>query len=150
MRATASAARGAWAVVAVATPLSLLATGAGRDAPPAATCARPAEAAARDGFTSAVRCDGRGGALRGPARLLYGLRLDLNRADPRALEALPGVGPARAAAIARERARRPFTGAADLARVAGIGPATVRALRPHVQAGDAVPRPGGQAAEAAP
>lgn len=77
-----------------------------------------------------MRCDGRGPLLRGPARLLFGLGVDPNRADPRTLEALPGIGPARAAAIVAERERRPFAHAADLERVAGIGPATRRRVAP--------------------
>jgi competence protein ComEA len=67
----------------------------------------------------------------GAARLLFGLPLDLNRADPRDLEVLPGIGPARARAIV---AARPFCRAADLARVPGIGPATLRRLAGRVSA----------------
>jgi competence protein ComEA len=98
-----------------------------REAPP---CAAPREAAARDGHTIAVRCDGSGPPLRGPARLLFGLPLDPNRADARALQALPGIGPARAAAIVAERGRRPFRDVADLRRVPGIGPVTLRRIDP--------------------
>jgi hypothetical protein len=66
--------------------------------------------------------------LRGTAPLLFGQPLDLNRASPRALEALPGIGPARAARIARERRRAPFCSLADLERVHGVGPGIVRGL----------------------
>jgi hypothetical protein len=93
-------------------------------------CGAPREAAGREGHTTRVRCDGKGPPLRGPARLLFGLRLDPNRADARALEALPGVGPVRAAAIVAERAARPFREVADLVRVAGIGPVTLRRIEP--------------------
>ncbi len=96
------------------------------EAPP---CRAPREAAARDGHSSVVRCDGRGPALRGPARLLFGLRLDPNRADARALESLPGIGPVRAAAIVAERERRPFRDVSELRRVRGIGPVTLRRMR---------------------
>lgn len=91
----------------------------------AAPCSAPAAASA----PGVVRC-GAGPELRGPARLLFGLRLDPNRAERASLEALPGVGPARAAAIAAERCRRPFASPADLERVRGIGPRTRAALEP--------------------
>jgi len=67
----------------------------------------------------------------GAARLLWGLPLDLNREDERALQVLPGIGPMRARAIV---AARPLCSAADLARIRGIGPATRRALRGKVAA----------------
>jgi competence protein ComEA len=86
------------------------------EAPP---CAAPSAGA----DPGQVRCSV-GPGLRGPARLLFGLRLDANRAEPASLEALPGVGPARAAAIVAERCRRPFASPADLERVRGIGPHT--------------------------
>lgn len=76
----------------------------------------------------------------GAARLLWGLPLDLNREDVRALEALPGIGPTRARAIA---AARPYCRPADLAKVPGIGPITLRGLAgrvfasaPDVRCGD--------------
>ena len=96
------------------------------EAPP---CRAPREAAARNGHSSVVRCDGQGPALRGPARLLFGLRLDPNRADARALESLPGIGPVRAAAIVADRERRPFRDVSELQRVRGIGPVTLRRVR---------------------
>lgn len=59
--------------------------------------------------------------------LAPGETIDLNRADAVQLQRLPGVGPARAAAIVREREERgPFRAAADLTRVSGIGPALVK------------------------
>jgi competence protein ComEA len=67
----------------------------------------------------------------GAARLLWGLPLDLNQEDPRTLEALPGIGPARARAIA---AARPFCRPSDLGRVPGIGPATLRRLAGQIAA----------------
>ncbi len=60
-------------------------------------------------------------------------RLDVNQANAQALEALPGIGPATAAAILEDRARRgPFAGVEDLLRVKGIGPAKLEAVRPFV------------------
>jgi len=57
-----------------------------------------------------------------PAQLLFGGRLDLNRAAASSLEVLPGIGPARAAAIVAERCRAPFASVGDIERVSGIGP----------------------------
>jgi predicted flap endonuclease-1-like 5' DNA nuclease len=91
----------------------------------ASPCAAPS---AGDGAAQ-VRC-APGPALRGPARLLFGLRLDANRAEPASLEALPGIGPVRAAAIAAERCRHAFASTADLERVRGIGPRTRAGLEP--------------------
>ena len=67
----------------------------------------------------------------GAARLLWGLPLDLNHEDERTLQALPGIGPSRARAIA---AGRPFCRPSDLARVPGIGPVTLRRLAGQVAA----------------
>ena len=56
--------------------------------------------------------------------------LDLNRATADDLDALPGVGPATAAAIVRYRDEHgPFGRVDDLAEVRGIGPAKMEALR---------------------
>jgi competence protein ComEA len=56
--------------------------------------------------------------------------VDVNRAEAGDLEALPGVGPATAAAIVTERERNgPFLTVDDLERVPGIGPAKLDALR---------------------
>jgi competence ComEA-like helix-hairpin-helix protein len=55
--------------------------------------------------------------------------VNLNRATAAELEALPGIGPAKATAI---MAGRPFSGVDDLDRVDGIGPATIEALRAFV------------------
>jgi len=52
--------------------------------------------------------------------------VNVNTAAPSALEALPGIGPAKAAAIIADReANGPFASCSDLQRVRGIGPATV-------------------------
>ena len=98
-------------------------------APQIAACPRPAERQARSGHSVWVTCDG-GPPLRGPARRLFGLPLDPNRADAATLETLPGIGPVRAAAIVDERRRRPFARVGDLARVRGIGPHTLARIAP--------------------
>ena len=61
-------------------------------------------------------------------------RVDPNRATAQQLDRLPGIGPRTAAAIVREReAHGPFRGPDDLARVQGVGPATVQRLLPHLR-----------------
>jgi competence protein ComEA len=72
--------------------------------------------------------------LRGPARRLFGLLLDLNRADALTLETLPGVGPVRAAAIVQAREERPFESVEALLRVPGVGPVTLSRVAPLVVA----------------
>ncbi len=65
--------------------------------------------------------------------LVVGVPVDLNTATASALDALPGVGPTRAAAIVTEReVNGPFGSVDELARVEGIGAATVAKLRPFV------------------
>lgn len=59
-----------------------------------------------------------------------GGRLHLNTASAAELEALPRVGPTLAARI---RAGRPYRDVADLDRVKGVGPATIRAVAPFVE-----------------
>ena len=55
-------------------------------------------------------------------RLLLGERLDVNRATPRELQALPGVGPKLAMSIVNDRERHgPFPSVESLRRVRGIG-----------------------------
>jgi len=73
------------------------------------------------------------GRMPGAARLTLGLRLDPNRDDATDLAALPGVGPRLARRIVEDRARRgPFRDVSALLRVSGLGPATLRALGPHL------------------
>ncbi|MEM7288695.1 MAG: ComEA family DNA-binding protein [Actinomycetota bacterium] len=62
--------------------------------------------------------------------------LDLNRADEAALDELPGVGPATAAAIVAHRDEHgPFTSVTALQEVPGIGPAKLERLRELVRVG---------------
>ncbi len=63
--------------------------------------------------------------IRGAARLLYGLPLDPNTAEARALEAIAGIGASRAEAIVDQR---PYCALAELDRVRGIGPVTLGRL----------------------
>jgi len=72
-------------------------------------------------------------------RLLVGLPISLARSTPEELERLSGIGPERAAGIHRERARLPFRSVADLERVPGIGPATVKRLASRVFVGSTDP-----------
>lgn len=61
--------------------------------------------------------------------------VDVNHAPTEALDRLPGVGPATAAAIVTERETNgPFVSVDDLERVAGIGPAKLAAIRDLVTA----------------
>lgn len=59
-------------------------------------------------------------------------RLDVNQASVEQLATLPGIGPAKAAAIVDERTRKPFSSVEDLERVKGIGASLVAQLRDHV------------------
>jgi competence protein ComEA len=65
------------------------------------------------------------------AALVFGARLDLNRASAADLEALPGIGRERAERIVAERAARGgrFDAVDDLRDVPGIGPKTLARLR---------------------
>ncbi|MDX2176400.1 MAG: ComEA family DNA-binding protein [Candidatus Sumerlaeia bacterium] len=66
--------------------------------------------------------------------------IDVNTADQKLLETLPGIGPAKARAILDDRAAKgPFRSAEDLDRVSGIGPKTVERLRPYLSFGAAEP-----------
>ena len=108
-------------------------------------CRNPTESAAVEQHTVAVRCQtphARAGEVRGPARRLFGLSIELNCAGPRTLEALEGIGTVRAQRIVEERDREPFSRIDDLLRVHGIGPKTLENLRPAVAAHPRIRMPG--------
>jgi competence ComEA-like helix-hairpin-helix protein len=59
--------------------------------------------------------------------------VNLNSASVSELDRLPGIGPARAAAILQEReARGPFASVEALSRVPGLGPSAIARLRDQV------------------
>lgn len=71
---------------------------------------------------------------RAPAPAGATLPLDLNAAGVAELDALPGIGPARARAIVAYReANGPFRAVQDLARVPGIGPAALSRLQERLR-----------------
>ena len=66
--------------------------------------------------------------------------VELNSASSAQLETLPGIGPAKAAAILDYRTTAgPFTTVDQLDNVTGIGPATLENVRPFVCVGEAGP-----------
>ncbi len=68
-------------------------------------------------------------------RIALGVAIDLNLASATELEAIPGIGPTRAAAIVEDRDRHgAFANVDALERVKGIGPATIDAIRFFVRA----------------
>ncbi len=104
----------------------------------ATPCATLVEVEADEWGTRRASCgsgDGDATPLRGVARLVSGDRIDLEWASAAWLEALPGIGPARAEAILHERDTRPFERIEDLERVPGIGPITRERLAAFVRVG---------------
>ncbi len=68
-----------------------------------------------------------------PPPVVAPVPLNLNSASVSELDRLPGIGPARAAAILQERgARGPFVSVDDLTRVPGLGPSAIARLRDRV------------------
>ena len=59
--------------------------------------------------------------------------IDVNQADLKDLQKLPGIGPKLAQRIVDERAKSPFRAVEDLRRVSGIGPKILERLRPFVK-----------------
>jgi hypothetical protein len=69
------------------------------------------------------------GKIPGSQLVTVGLRIDLNRADEADLVALPGIGPALARRIVRERERRgKFIEVTELRQISGIGPKKLSGL----------------------
>jgi competence protein ComEA len=62
-------------------------------------------------------------------------RVNINTASVNELTELPGVGPAKAAAIVEERERKPFASVDDLTRVSGIGDRMLDQLRDKISVG---------------
>ncbi|MHB0774304.1 ComEA family DNA-binding protein [Halomonas sp. WWR20] len=59
--------------------------------------------------------------------------VNLNQADIETLAHLPGIGEVKAQAIVKDREENgPYQSAEDLARVDGIGPATVKQIEDYV------------------
>lgn len=74
-----------------------------------------------------------------------GERIDPNLASAQELDRLPGVGAVAAQAIVAERELGgPFRDVGDLARVRGIGPATVAKLAPHIVVSESRAVPSGR------
>lgn len=71
--------------------------------------------------------------------LAFAGRVDLNQASLHELDELPGLGRAKATAIIAHREQHgPFESMAGLLDVSGIGPGTLRAVRPYSTLGPTV------------
>lgn len=133
-----------WAPIVGVVCLALLVfVGLPRSEAPPQSCDRPELLASSDSeagfFAVSCRSGSERDAPSGRAGLLFGIPIDVNRASQRDLEALPGIGPARALAILRSRERGPFCALRELDRVSGIGAKRVKALIGWAQANCDVP-----------
>jgi competence protein ComEA len=63
-------------------------------------------------------------------------RVNINHASVAELTSLPGIGPAKAAAIVEEREHAPFRSVADLTRVSGIGDTMLEQLQDRISVGE--------------
>jgi competence protein ComEA len=64
-------------------------------------------------------------------------KIDINRAEPWLLEALPGIGEVTAQAIVDYRSENgPFKRIEDLLKVSGIGPATLEKIKDYITVSD--------------
>ena len=87
----------------------------------------------RDGMQILVSVRGGSVSPSAPASSPGVTTIDLNLADQAALEAVPGIGPVKAAAIIAHRTEiGSFTSVEQLLEVSGIGPATLETMRPYV------------------
>ena len=68
-----------------------------------------------------------------------GHRVNVNTANAEELASLPGIGPALAQAIIKQRAGKPFAKAEDLREVKGIGDKLFERLKDQVTVGDSTP-----------
>jgi competence protein ComEA len=76
------------------------------------------------------------GAGAAPAPVPLASPVDLNRAGPAELDALPGLGPVLAERIVEHRRRHGrFERVEDLLAVRGVGPRLLERLRPRVRVG---------------
>lgn len=68
--------------------------------------------------------------------------ININTADAALLDTLPGIGPAKAAAIIDYRTQHgPFVRTEDIQDVSGIGPSTYADIAPLITVGDVAPPP---------
>lgn len=68
-----------------------------------------------------------------PTTTGFAQTIRINRATAEELDLLPGIGPAKAAAIIESREQDgPFTSVKDLERVSGIGPKTAEQIGPYL------------------
>ncbi|MEW6771544.1 MAG: helix-hairpin-helix domain-containing protein [Bacillota bacterium] len=96
--------------------------------PPRTPPAEPGAAASGNPFAVAA-----GGATASGSGAAAGEKVNLNTADSRALEELPGIGPALARRIIEYRtANGPFSSVDELLNVSGIGEKKLAQLRDHV------------------
>ena len=73
-----------------------------------------------------------------------GLRVNLNTASAEELVRLPGIGPALAEAIIKQRALEPFAKPEDVRKVKGVGDKLYDRIKDQVTVGEAPPSPKGR------
>jgi competence protein ComEA len=110
--------------------------------PPAGSDVGPdLHAGAVPGLDSAAPAPGHAPSGAAPRRAA----IDLNRADARELDGLPGIGPVIARRIVLQRRRfGPFQGVDELLAVRGVGPRLLERIRPWATVGpspDGAPPP---------